>query len=201
MNDEEPILNLAYWTERSIVNGPGERFVLWVQGCPLRCPGCINPDFLLVKPRHLVPVKAMAERILLVDDIEGITYSGGEPTNQAAALAILNRTLKQEGLTIVSYSGFTLEELQARNDPAINEFLAGLDILIDGPYIAEQAEPLPWRGSHNQTVHFLTDTYRHLSDNVHLPERRAELVVGDSNWLMTGIWEQEFRHLLEKALR
>jgi anaerobic ribonucleoside-triphosphate reductase activating protein len=196
----DPLLNLAAWAERSTVNGPGERFVLWVQGCPLRCPGCINPDFLTFISKQEIPVSRAATRILSTPGIEGVTYSGGEPTSQAVALAALGRLLKREGLTVVSYSGFTLAELRARGDPAIEAFLVELDILIDGPYLAAQAAALPWRGSANQQVHFLSPAYAHLAAAVQRPERQIELIAGENQWLMTGTWEAELRRRLETAL-
>ena len=96
---EQPRLNLGAIQERSAVNGPGERFVLWLQGCPLRCPGCCNPEFQPLVPRHLLVVEELAGRILAVPGIEGVTYSGGEPTVQARGLACLSERLRPAGLS------------------------------------------------------------------------------------------------------
>ena len=76
-------LNVGAWQERSVANGPGERFVLWLQGCPLLCPSCFNKELLPFVPRHIVEIEAMADMILAVPGIEGVTYTGGEPTVQA----------------------------------------------------------------------------------------------------------------------
>ncbi|MCA9706513.1 MAG: radical SAM protein [Myxococcales bacterium] len=84
-------LNLARTLPKSAANGPGERFVVWVQGCPLACPGCWNPDTWSFAPRRVVEVAAMAEEILAVSGIEGVTFTGGEPFMQAHALAALGR--------------------------------------------------------------------------------------------------------------
>jgi sulfatase maturation enzyme AslB (radical SAM superfamily) len=78
-------LNLARIIQRSAANGPGERFVIWVQGCPLACPGCWNPDTWAFQKRELRDTKSVVEEILSVDGIEGVTFTGGEPFMQARA--------------------------------------------------------------------------------------------------------------------
>ncbi len=194
-------INLAAWAERSVVNGPGERFVVWVQGCPLNCAGCFNPDFIpLDTVRRLISVKDLAARILATPNIEGVTYSGGEPMMQAAALVALTRELKKHGLTIVCYSGFTLEALRAKKETAVQELLGLLDVLIDGPYQASEAAALPWRGSRNQRVHFLSSAYAHLVEIAQQESRQVELIIGERNWALTGTWENEFAQRLQCAL-
>ena len=89
----QPYLNIEAWQERSVVNGPGTRFVLWLQGCPILCHGCFNEDLLPFVPRHSVDVEDVATKILAVAGIEGVTYSGGEPTVQAQGLALLSKRI------------------------------------------------------------------------------------------------------------
>ncbi len=194
------VLNLAAWEERSRANGPGARFVLWVQGCPLRCPACINPEFWPFVDAQRVAVIDLAEQIVSVAGIEGVTYSGGEPSCQAQALAELSRRVKARGLTVMAYSGYTLEALRQTADPAVRAWLDGLDILVDGPYLAAQAAPLVWRGSSNQRVHFLSEAYRHLAAEVEQPRRIIELIAGQEDWKLTGTWEAEFQERLRRAL-
>lgn len=160
MTAAPPTLNLGAWSARSVTNGPGQRCVLWVQGCTRGCPGCINPDLLPAVPRQQVSVDALAQRILALADIEGVTYSGGEPFEQAAALAALSARLQAAGLGIVCYSGYPLEALARHPDPAVAALLGRIDLLIDGPYLAERAAALRWRGSDNQRLHCLTPRYR-----------------------------------------
>lgn len=184
-----------------MVNGPGVRFVLWVQGCPIRCPGCFNREFWPFTPRHVVDIRDMAKQILSVPGIEGVTYTGGEPMAQAPALALLSETLREHGLTVVCYSGYTLEELRTKNDPWVNRLLANTDILIDGPFVESEAAALPWRGSRNQRVHFLTDRYRHLEPEVARPGTEMEFVVSDSGFTCTGILGEEFLRRLQAKLQ
>ena len=146
------VLNLAGFLARSEVNGPGIRAVLWVQGCPRRCEGCFNPQFQPFSPATVTSVPTVAETILSLDDIDGVTFSGGEPFAQAGPLAELGATLRHAGLTVITYSGYTAEELAAENDPAWPALLAATDLLIAGPFIASRARPDPLTGSANQQV-------------------------------------------------
>lgn len=197
---QDEMLNVAAWQARSVVNGPGERFVLWLQGCPRRCPGCINPEFLPITPRHLITVEQMAARILTVTGIEGVTYSGGEPFLQAAPLAALSARLQAKGLGIVCYSGYTLRELQNHPDPGVQALLARLDLLIDGPFIQAQTAPLRWRGSANQQLHYLSPRYAAEADAPPAPVAEVELSLDASSLAATGFWPDEFLRRLKQAL-
>ncbi len=159
-----PRLQVAHWVPVTEAEGPGRRFALWLQGCPLRCPGCCNPEMLpttggepIAVPRLTALVLAAAEQ----HQIEGITLLGGEPTAQASAAATLARNVQRSGLSVMLFTGFTLEELRARRDPAIEDLLAHTDLVIDGPYLRDQPEPQRrWIGSANQRIHCLTERYR-----------------------------------------
>jgi anaerobic ribonucleoside-triphosphate reductase activating protein len=144
--------------------GPGRRFALWLQGCPLRCPGCCNPEMLPETGGHWIAVDDLAEGVRAAaerEGIEGISLLGGEPTAQPAGAARLARRVRAMGLSVMVYSGFTLEELLDRDDPATRDLLGATDLLVDGPYLRDRPEPARrWIGSANQRVHFLTDRYR-----------------------------------------
>lgn len=194
-------LNVAAWQERSVANGPGERFVLWLQGCPFRCPGCFNQDFLPFVKRDRMSVEEVAAKVLALSGIEGVTYSGGEPMAQARGLYYLSRRLRAKGLTVVCYSGYTLEELTIIRNPWVHRLLGCIDMLIDGRYDQTQQANLPWRGSRNQQVHFLTDVYRHLEGQVNQPGGEVEFIIGREGFVSTGIFNQEFVRRLEKILK
>ena len=70
---------------RSAVNGPGERAVIWLQGCDLGCRGCWNPYSHAFDRGRDRPVEEVGEWILSCAGIEGVTVSGGEPFQQARA--------------------------------------------------------------------------------------------------------------------
>lgn len=150
-------LNLARTLSRSAANGPGDRFVIWVQGCPLACPGCWNPDTWDFKRRVLRDVDALVAEIQATEGIEGVTFTGGEPFAQSRALAVLAARVQAVGLSVFVFTGFELREL---TQPSHRALLAHTDVLVAGRYIdAERAHGLGWRGSHNQRVHFLTRRY------------------------------------------
>jgi len=157
-------VNVAYQVERCRVLGPGERFVLWVQGCPLRCPGCHTPWFRPFVDVEWIGVDDLAERVLSVTGIAGLTVVGGEPFCQARALAALAGELRQQGLSVMLYSGFTLAELAAGVVPDADLLLANADLLIDGRFRQDLPTTRPWRGSDNQRLIALSPCYRRRVD-------------------------------------
>lgn len=151
-------LNLARTLARSAANGPGERYVLWVQGCSLACPGCWNPDTWPRARRDERTVDEVEQEILSVPNIEGVTFTGGEPFLQAPALAMLASRVRAHGLSVVVFTGYDLKELRSKAACAL---LSVTDLLITGRYIeARRTTDLPLRGSSNQEIHMLSVKYR-----------------------------------------
>jgi anaerobic ribonucleoside-triphosphate reductase activating protein len=161
---DEVVLSVAQVVPVTEAEGPGVRFALWFQGCPLRCPGCCNPEMLPFTggtPVTVAEVVRQIEEAAREAGVEGITFLGGEPLAHAAGAAVLARALRERGLTVMVFSGFTLEEARQMPDPAVAELLALTDILVDGPYLREQPDTTRrWIGSTNQRIHFLSDRYR-----------------------------------------
>jgi len=146
------VLDLACFLARSEVNGPGTRAVVWVQGCPHRCEGCFNPQFQNVSPVHQVALGTLAETILSLPDIDGVTFSGGEPFAQAVSLAALGGQVCDAGLTVVTYTGYTYNRLSQGTDDGWQDLLAVTDLLIAGPYISSLRCTDSLKGSSNQQV-------------------------------------------------
>jgi anaerobic ribonucleoside-triphosphate reductase activating protein len=157
-------LSIAQVVPCTEAEGPGRRYALWFQGCPLRCPGCCNPEMLPFTGGQRRDVDAIAAEVRIARDtqgIEGITLLGGEPLAHAAGAARLARAARQLDLSVMIFTGYTLAEALALPDPAVADLLAHTDLLVDGPY----RQDLPdrerrWVGSTNQVIHFLTDRYR-----------------------------------------
>ncbi len=145
-------LNLAGFVKYSTVNGPGKRAVVWVQGCPLRCGGCFNPNLQPFIRRSLVSPAALADEITGIEGIEGVTFSGGEPFCQAAALAELGGRVQDAGLNVVTFSGFSYRTLQAKGRRSWESLLHVTDLLIAGPYCARLAHSHPLLSSSNQEL-------------------------------------------------
>jgi anaerobic ribonucleoside-triphosphate reductase activating protein len=154
-----PVAQIIPATE---AEGPGRRFAIWLQGCPLRCPGCCNPEMLPFAGGTEQSVDLLMAQILTVrksdESMEGITLLGGEPFAHSVGAAELAARVASTGLTVMVFSGYALEELQARGDEQVNRLLANTDILVDGPYLRDQPETRRrWIGSANQRVHFLSN--------------------------------------------
>jgi anaerobic ribonucleoside-triphosphate reductase activating protein len=196
INSIQRRLNLAAELRSSVANGPGLRYVIWVQGCSLRCRGCFNEAFQPFISNRIVDIDSLAEKILSVDGIEGVTYSGGEPMLQAKPLYHLSSFLKQHGLTIVCYTGFTFDELSQLKDPYVNKLISALDILIDGPYEEDKKSNLLWRGSSNQKVHFLTDAYLSYKSTLETNISEMEIVFGSEGMTITGTIQKEIMQKL-----
>ncbi|MFH7242782.1 MAG: 4Fe-4S single cluster domain-containing protein [Spirulina sp.] len=187
-------LNIMGYVNESEVNGPGCRAVVWVQGCLLHCPGCFNPASWSFEENQIVAVEDLAQRILANPKNQGVTFSGGEPFWQATALARLAALVKAHGLTVMSFTGFTLEKLRSADaPPGAQDLLAQLDLLIDGPFVESQAVNSPDSpvSSRNQRVHIfnpaLENAITWASDQleVHIFKDGSRIVTGYRGQLLT----------------
>jgi anaerobic ribonucleoside-triphosphate reductase activating protein len=111
--------------------GPGRRFALWTQGCSIRCEGCCNPHLFTDRGGERVEISALLSRIGATPGIEGISVLGGEPFDQREPLAALCEGVRALGLSVMVFSGFTLEQLHG------SAALQHIDILVDGPYLQQ----------------------------------------------------------------
>ena len=137
----------------SIVDGPGFRFVCFVQGCPHHCPGCHNPDSHDPAGGREMDVEEVAAQMLSNPLTDGLTLSGGEPMEQAAACLRLAERAHGAGLNVWCYTGYTLEHLLQEGTTDQRALLEQVDVLVDGPFLlAERTLSLPWRGSRNQRL-------------------------------------------------
>ncbi|MDX9721734.1 MAG: 4Fe-4S single cluster domain-containing protein [Myxococcota bacterium] len=183
-------LNLAERLAGTRVEGPGSRFALWLQGCPLRCAGCCNPqlhDFVEAEWVGVDELFAEVAAAAAAAPLEGVSLLGGEPFAQAEACAALCRRLRERDLGVMVFSGLTLEELQAEPYPGCAALLAASDLLIDGRFDASlQSRARRWIGSDNQRVHFLSDRYRWLEDAWPTSDGAFELRLRGSRLSLNG---------------
>lgn len=157
------LLNVHDWVPVSTQEGPGKRFVIWVQGCHLQCPGCCNRPTWEIDIRQLMDVQEICHLILESKakyQIEGITLLGGEPMLQARALVEIARFCNQQDLGVITFSGLDWEEIQDSEFPGSSALLSASDLCISGRYDFTQPESLRnWVGSTNQVFHYLSDRY------------------------------------------
>ena len=131
-------IRLAGVIRESIVDGPGIRFVVFVQGCPHHCEGCHNPESHDFSGGYdCDPEKILAE-IKKNPLLDGVTFSGGEPLCQAAALLPLAKEIKKLGLNLFIYTGSIFEDLLKEQNPDIMALLQQGDFLVDGPFVLAQ---------------------------------------------------------------
>lgn len=182
-------LNLASLRLCTESEGPGKRLAIWVQGCERRCPGCCNPKMQEIKKNIVVDTKDVIKLIqqsVNNDNIEGISIIGGEPFLQARGLSEVAEWAKSEGLTVLVFTGYLLEELKALKNESIDNLIKYVDILVDGPYMDNLYDTeRDWVGSSNQKVWFLSDVY---SPGIEYSrhEHQMEVLVSEKEILING---------------
>jgi len=145
------LMRISETVHDSIVDGPGLRYVVFAQGCPIRCPGCHNPATHDPAGGREVTVEEIIHDMRSNPLTDGLTLTGGDPFFQAEDCAQIAQAAKEAGLNVWCYTGWTLEELQ--KIPTAQALLAEIDVLVDGPFLqGEKSLTLKWRGSKNQRV-------------------------------------------------
>ena len=140
------------------VEGPDTRYCIWVQGCSHHCACCQAPHTWSHSGGKLIGINEIIEDIKSQTGIEGVTFLGGEPFEQAEALGEIAFSVKKMGLGVLCFTGGYLEELQ--KDEKNKKLLDNIDLLIDGPFEIDTVDySRPWCGSSNQRYHFLTSRY------------------------------------------
>jgi anaerobic ribonucleoside-triphosphate reductase activating protein len=168
------------------VAGPGRRFALWVQGCERHCNGCSNAKFWDPLGGQEISVERLSSEILATPTIEGVTFIGGEPFLQAGGLSKLASLIKPSGLSVITYTGFTFQELVNAGNNDFSVLLNLTDLLVDGPYIEElKGHPVPWIGSKNQMLYFLTNRYS-INDIKTIPSVELHMLPG-GEIIMNGL--------------
>ena len=139
----------------SIVDGEGIRAVIWTQGCPHNCPGCHNPKTHSYDGGFLEDIEDLKKEINSLDDEVGVTFSGGDPMEQAEACANLAKYIHSLGLNVWCYTGYTYEELlkKGKDNSYIMDFLNDIDVLVDGRFVLKlKSYDAKFRGSKNQRL-------------------------------------------------
>jgi len=189
-NHEHPeyvhVLNIAAIAARTQALGPGTRAVIWVQGCPLNCPGCLAPNWIPFVPAMQWTPAEVVERLDL-DSITGMTFSGGEPMEQAAGLAALVHLARQKkDLDLICFTGYRYERL-LKNPPndGVPALLAQVDVLVDGPFIQSLNDSVGLRGSSNQRIIHLTPKLREY--DFESQRREVEITITNGELAFIGI--------------
>ena len=138
----------------SVVDGPGRRSVIQVSGCSIQCKHCFIPETHERENGKFVSISSIVDEIVMEREWhDGVTILGGEPFDQPESVAELVSRLKNHGLHVTVYSGFTIEQLSERRLPSIDYILTHIDLLIDGPYmVGLRGGAGEYRGSRNQKI-------------------------------------------------
>lgn len=148
-------LRIAGIEPESIVDGPGIRLTVFVQGCPHHCVGCHNPQSHDFSKGHWISLQDVLEMVFANELLDGVTFSGGEPFCQAHELIPLARELKDRSYHLVIYTGFEWESLLEDSEkyPDRLWLLSFADLLIDGPFVyGLRTLDAPFKGSSNQRI-------------------------------------------------
>lgn len=189
------VLRVGRTLERSRANGPGERFVIWVKGCSLRCLGCYNPEFFSAEGGEALSPLGLARRIAAVPDLRGVTLSGGEPLEQPEAVAEFLDRLDRRLDTAV-FTGYTREEILS--DPRKTAVWDRADLFVCGRFDEEsRSEENPWAGSASKRVHARTGRIR--ADE--FPDCRVEVLIAPGGRsVLTGFPPAELKAGLAEGI-
>ena len=147
-------VRLAGIIENSINNGEGIRKVIFAQGCRHHCKGCFNPSTHDFNGGYECDTDKIIERINNDYMIDGVTFSGGDPFEQAEAFAEIAKNINPE-LNIWCYTGYTLQEIidKANEKPEWVDLLTHIDVLVDGKFEEDKKDRnLKFKGSSNQNI-------------------------------------------------
>lgn len=168
------------------VEGPGRRFTLWLQGCPIGCEGCCNPQMQSAEGGSLLHELKLAEEIV-ASQTEGLTIVGGEPLEQIDALNKLLDCLERLNYSkgIILFTGYTWPTIEA--DKEKFSTVRRCDLLIAGPFIqALSPDKRKWIGSSNQTVHFFSQKFSALEKNWPAHKNEIEIHIRDGELSING---------------
>lgn len=166
-------MNVAHIEEKSFIYGPGCRFVIWVQGCSLRCKGCWNSEMWSFEKKSEISVQELL-RMIVAEKVEGITILGGEPLDQFGDVYALCTECRKRDLSTMVFTGYELSEIDNSEKSIIKSVT---DILIVGRY-KERLRTIDnqWIGSTNQRILFLSS-------------RHKDYIICDTNYMEIDIDE------------
>lgn len=204
------MLNRAHYPVMTL--GPGVRAGIWVQGCTIGCHGCASRDTWESDPSRLVDVAQLADWLVTLPRLQGLTVTGGEPFQQPDAVRALLTEVRMQAarqerpLDILVYSGYTYAALTRRT--TASAVLGLCDAVITGPYIDRLNPGGAWRGSANQKLIVLSQLGRErFGSDEDAPARERRLQVSSDGrrlWLIgipgRGDLDQFERDLASRGL-
>lgn len=166
----------------SKVNGPGNRFVLWTQGCSKGCKNCFNPEtWSFEKYKSLTPLEIF--ELIKNSNVSGVTITGGDPLEQPEELLELLVLLEGLNLSngIILFTGYTIDEIN--KDFLLRKSLNYIDVLIDGRFEKDQRISSSLRGSENQNIIYFSSKIKEEELNI---DQEVEVGIFDNEMYVTG---------------
>lgn len=151
----ERYVRLAGIAYESLVNGPGMRRVFFAQGCRHNCEGCFNKETHDFNGGELKNMDELINDVITNPLLKGVTFSGGDPLEQAESFSYMARAFKKKGLDIWCYTGYTFEKILSmmKENKSLNELINNIDVLVDGKFeVNNKKEGLKFKGSTNQRL-------------------------------------------------
>lgn len=155
LNDDSKLIRLAGIAENSLVNGKGLRKVFFSQGCSHHCEGCFNQHTWEFAGGRMFDMDELVQKVKDEPFLDGVTFSGGDPFQQADKFDYLAKKLHEANINIWAYTGYTFEELMklAQTNPHIKQMINNVDVIVDGRFMKDKmSENLKYCGSSNQRV-------------------------------------------------
>ena len=155
LNDDSKLIRLAGIAENSLVNGKGLRKVFFSQWCSHHCEGCFNQHTWEFAGGRMFDMDELVQKVKDEPFLDGVTFSGGDPFQQADKFAYLAKKLHEANINIWAYTGYTFEELMklAQTNPHIKQMINNVDVIVDGRFMKDKmSENLKYCGSSNQRV-------------------------------------------------
>lgn len=149
------MIRLSGIIHESLVNGPGIRRVFFSQGCKHNCKECFNPETHSFDGGELRDMDELIEDLRSNPIIGGVTFSGGDPFEQADKFSYMAQRIKELGLNIWCYTGYKFEYIlnNLKDNEAWDKLINNIDVLVDGRFeITLRDESIKYRGSSNQRV-------------------------------------------------
>jgi anaerobic ribonucleoside-triphosphate reductase activating protein len=185
------------------VLGPGKRIGIWFCGCPHHCEGCSNPELWEKQGKYRITKEnllTLIRSICAENPVDGFTITGGDPFYQAEALAELLPDLKLIAPDILVYTGYTLQELRARQSSEVERALRYISVLIDGRYMQEQNDGLALRGSQNQKIYFFEKEKQEKYQQILKEHSKIQNFMIGNSVISVGIHQKDYKAQLEQKL-
>lgn len=166
--------------------GPGNRVGIWVVGCNQNCIGCMSPELRDCSQGVEVKPEKILELLREIENVDGVTISGGEPFLQVKELISLVELISDHvEKDILIYTGFQLKELEQTYPMEMEVLKKRISAIVDGPYIEAMNRGRGLMGSENQQTYIYHnfDKYR----DIRTCERSSQAILYNGQILLIGI--------------